>query len=226
MGWPARLFTRARALRRRPRPEDRRRRLRDQPPALDRHPARRPRSRRATCTSSRRPRRRTSRRSARPAPARRDRDPPRRVRPRRRAAHARGGAGRARGRPLRRGHAPEDRPPGRRAAGRGDGRAAGGRAGRPCRDLRDAVLEARQLPPLHGRVRRAARFDGLPKNGKGYREATAAIERRIHELFDSRAPTDRPRTRAAADEQHRASTREPSRSSASRTSASRRSSTA
>jgi 1-acyl-sn-glycerol-3-phosphate acyltransferase len=28
------------------------------------------------------------------------------------------------------------------------------------------------------------RFDALPKNGKGYREATAVIERRIHELFD------------------------------------------
>ena len=27
-------------------------------------------------------------------------------------------------------------------------------------------------------------FAGLPKNGKGYREATAVIERRIHELFD------------------------------------------
>jgi 1-acyl-sn-glycerol-3-phosphate acyltransferase len=27
------------------------------------------------------------------------------------------------------------------------------------------------------------RFDDLPKNGKGYREATALIERRIHELF-------------------------------------------
>lgn len=27
-------------------------------------------------------------------------------------------------------------------------------------------------------------FDGLPKNGKGYREATTVIERRIHELFD------------------------------------------
>jgi 1-acyl-sn-glycerol-3-phosphate acyltransferase len=26
-------------------------------------------------------------------------------------------------------------------------------------------------------------FDGLPKNGKGYREATQVIERRIHELF-------------------------------------------
>jgi 1-acyl-sn-glycerol-3-phosphate acyltransferase len=27
-------------------------------------------------------------------------------------------------------------------------------------------------------------FDGLPKNGRGYREATAVIERRIIELFD------------------------------------------
>jgi 1-acyl-sn-glycerol-3-phosphate acyltransferase len=27
-------------------------------------------------------------------------------------------------------------------------------------------------------------FEGLPKNGKGYREATQVIERRIHELFD------------------------------------------
>ena len=28
------------------------------------------------------------------------------------------------------------------------------------------------------------RFDGLPKNSRGYREATAEIERRIHRLFD------------------------------------------
>ncbi len=28
------------------------------------------------------------------------------------------------------------------------------------------------------------RFGDLPRNGKGYREATAVIERRIHELFD------------------------------------------
>ena len=27
-------------------------------------------------------------------------------------------------------------------------------------------------------------FDGLPKGGKGYKEATAVIERRIHELFE------------------------------------------
>jgi 1-acyl-sn-glycerol-3-phosphate acyltransferase len=28
------------------------------------------------------------------------------------------------------------------------------------------------------------RFDGLPKNGRGYKEATAEIQRRIHALFD------------------------------------------
>jgi 1-acyl-sn-glycerol-3-phosphate acyltransferase len=28
------------------------------------------------------------------------------------------------------------------------------------------------------------RFEGLPKNGRGYREATVEIERRIHALFD------------------------------------------
>ncbi len=28
------------------------------------------------------------------------------------------------------------------------------------------------------------RFDGLPKNGRGYKEATAEIQRRIHTLFD------------------------------------------
>ena len=34
------------------------------------------------------------------------------------------------------------------------------------------------------------RFDDLPKNGKGYREATAVIERRIHELFDELERTE------------------------------------
>ena len=34
-------------------------------------------------------------------------------------------------------------------------------------------------------------FDDLPKNGKGYREATAVIERRIHELFDELERTER-----------------------------------
>jgi 1-acyl-sn-glycerol-3-phosphate acyltransferase len=35
------------------------------------------------------------------------------------------------------------------------------------------------------------RFDDLPKNGKGYREATAVIERRINELFDELERTER-----------------------------------
>ena len=59
-------------------------------------------------------------------------------------------------------------------------------------------------------------FDGLPKNGKGYREATTVIERRIHELFDE--------LRTARSDEAGAEGR--SRSSASRTSASPRSSTA
>jgi 1-acyl-sn-glycerol-3-phosphate acyltransferase len=28
------------------------------------------------------------------------------------------------------------------------------------------------------------RFDGIPKNGRGYKEATAEIERRLNVLFD------------------------------------------
>jgi 1-acyl-sn-glycerol-3-phosphate acyltransferase len=34
-------------------------------------------------------------------------------------------------------------------------------------------------------------FHGLPRNGKGYREATAVIERRIHELFEWLAEQER-----------------------------------
>ena len=35
------------------------------------------------------------------------------------------------------------------------------------------------------------RFNDLPKNGKGYREATAVVERRIHELFDELERSER-----------------------------------
>jgi 1-acyl-sn-glycerol-3-phosphate acyltransferase len=35
------------------------------------------------------------------------------------------------------------------------------------------------------------RFNDLPKNGKGYREATAVVERRIHELFDELETAER-----------------------------------
>ena len=36
-------------------------------------------------------------------------------------------------------------------------------------------------PPAFGEP---LRFDGLPKNSRGYKEATAEIEQRIHRLFD------------------------------------------
>ena len=75
-------------------------------------------------------------------------------------------------------------PPGQGAAGCGDGRHPGGRAGRSGRDLRHAVLEARQLRPCTIAFGEPMRFDGLPKNGRGYKEATAEIEARIHGLFD------------------------------------------
>ena len=62
------------------------------------------------------------------------------------------------------------------------------------------------------------RFEGLPKGGKGYSEATAVIEQRINELFDGEL------ARRAAEGTMKLQAQ--SRSSASRTSASRRSSTA
>ena len=66
-----------------------------------------------------------------------------------------------------------------------DGRDAGGRAGRPGRGLRDAVLADRQLQArAPSPIGEPLRFDGLPKGGKGYKEATVEIERRINVLFD------------------------------------------
>ena len=73
---------------------------------------------------------------------------------------------------------------GRGAAGRGDGRDPGGRAGRPGRDPRHAELAARQLRTVSIAWGEPLRFEGLPKGGKGYREASAEIERRIHALHD------------------------------------------
>ena len=76
------------------------------------------------------------------------------------------------------------------------------------------------------------RFEGLPKGGRGYKEATVEIERRINVLFDWLA--ERARAGPAARTRHRryeraraesSSLTERSRSSGSRTSASRRSST-
>ena len=58
------------------------------------------------------------------------------------------------------------------AAGRGDGRAPGGRARHPGRGLRHAVLDARQLRAVLGRVRRAG------ARSRGCRRAAAATRRR------------------------------------------------
>ena len=78
----------------------------------------------------------------------------------------------------------KQRAPGDGAAGRGDGRDPGGCAGRADRRLRHPVLEALQLRALLDRRRRAVPLRGLPKGGKGYKEASAEIERRLNVLFD------------------------------------------
>ena len=91
-----------------------------------------------------------------PALARHDRGAARRVRPRRRAADARGGARRPRRRPLRRRHAHASGRPGPAQPGAAMVADAGGRAGRPGRRLRHAVLEAGRLGAMLGRLRRAA----------------------------------------------------------------------
>ena len=75
--------------------------------------------------------------------------------------------------------------PGRGAAGRGDGRAPGGRAGRSRRDPRLAALAARQLPAGLGRVGRA---DALRRPRRATGAATARrpreIEREIRRLWE------------------------------------------
>ena len=59
------------------------------------------------------------------------------------------------------------------------------RAGDPDRDLRHAVLEASATSrPCSVAFGEPVAFDGLPKNGRGYKEATVEIERRINVLFD------------------------------------------
>ena len=145
-------------------------------------------------------------------------------------------------RALRRGHAAAERRPGQGAAGRGDGRDPGGRAGRPGRRLRHAVLAARQLRAgARSRAASRSRFDGLPKNGAGYSEASREIERRICALCDWLVEMHAPGARRAVPRQAQREPGRPverseaatragdrsarSRSSASRTSASRRSST-
>ena len=72
-----------------------------------------------------------------------------------------------RARALRRGHAAALGRPGRGAAGRGDGRAPGGRARRPGRGPRLAELAARQLAPGLDRLGRADDLDGLSEARRG-----------------------------------------------------------
>ena len=233
MGGPARLVTRARAYGQRARPVDGRRRLRDQPPALDRRPARRRRSRRATSTSSRRPRRCDF-----PVLGR--------------FVRWHGTIG------VRRGESDREAVRLMRRAAR-DGRVVGlfvegtrQKTGRPGPAQPGAAMVAMQedvpvvpvavygtqfwrignFAPCSVAFGEPLRFEGLPKGGKGYKEATVEIERRINVLFDwlaerARAAAGRAggdcRPRMTDDEPAMWSSRARSRSSASRTSASRRS---
>ena len=171
-------------LRARARACDRRARLRGQPHALARHP-----DRRRAVAAQRQLRRegrgaRVSRARAVPGLARDDRRAARRVRPRRGAVDAGDGARGRRRRPVRRGDPSEAGAAGSGSAGCSDGRGPGGGAGGPDRDLRHAVLEGRRLRSVLDRVRRAGAVRGVPKGGRGYKEATAEIERRINVLFD------------------------------------------
>src|SRR5919197_4479227 len=121
--------------------------------------------------------------------------PARRVGSRGRADDApdrRGGKG---ARALRRGDASAERRARRGEAGSGDGRAPGGRRGRPRRDLRHPALAPRELPPGVGRVGRAgvlrrpaAQRQGLPR-GLGRDRAADPLPLRL--------PGGDPRPRAA-----------------------------
>ena len=162
-------------------PLHRRPRARDQPLPLDRPARSSAPSRRARSTSWRR-----SRRTAFPVLGRlhprlrHDRRAARRVRPRRGAADARGRARRPRARPLRRGHAAEER----RARRRCSRARRWSRSRRTCPSSRSRSTAPSSGSPATSRPCSVAwgepiRFEGLPKGGKGYKEASAEIERRI-----------------------------------------------
>ena len=76
------------------------------------------------------------------------------------------------------------------AARRGDGRDPGGRAGDPGRDLRHAVLEARQLRALLGRLRRA---DALRRAAEG-RARLQGGDRRDRARASTSSSTGSPRS--------------------------------
>ena len=74
--------------------------------------------------------------------------------------------------------------PGRGAARRRDGGAAGGRARRARCHPRHPDLAARQLGAGVGRLGRADALRGLPKGGKGYRRPPPRSSARSARLFD------------------------------------------
>ena len=124
----------------------------------------------------------------------------------------------------------------RRAAARGrDGRAPGGRPGDPGRDPRLADVEAGNSTRSRSPGVSRSDFDGLPKGGKGYKEASAVAagedqralrlprrDARARSAGRASAAMSGDESRSRRRSRRRARSRAPSRSSASRTSASRR----
>ena len=109
--------------------------------------------------------------------------PARRVRSRSGAGDARDRSRRSRARALRRRNPPEDGRPRPGAARRGDGRAPGGCPGCARGDPWEPGLEGRQLPPGLDRLGEADDLRGLPRAGKGYREASLLVQEEIHRLW-------------------------------------------
>src|SRR5581483_4726070 len=159
---------------------DRRSRVRDQPPALDRRAARRSR-----LAANRFIRREVGSLLvpcswAVPALARDDRHPPWGVRPRCRSPDARGRRVRQRRRAVRRGHTAEDRAARHGAARRGDGCDPRRRSRHPGRGLRHPVLEDRQLQAVLGCVRCAAALRG-PAKGRPRLQGSHRRDRAPHQ---------------------------------------------
>ena len=159
-------------------------RARDQPPRLDRHPPRR--GALAAQSQLRREGRGRAGAGVRPVPgwSRHDSRAPRRVRSRRGAEDAAGRRRRPRRRGLRRGDAAEVRPSRQGAAGRGDGRDPGERAGRASAVYGTQFWRLGNFAPCSIALGEPFLLEGYPPGGRGYKEASLEIERRINVLFD------------------------------------------
>ena len=107
----------------------------------------------------------------------------RRVRPRGGAADARGRSRRARARHLRRGHATGSGVPGAVQPGAAMVALQEDVPVVPARSTARTIWRLGNLHPASIAWGEPMRFDGLPKGGKGYREASAEIEREIHRLW-------------------------------------------